>query len=212
MSTDPPGGAPEGLEELWPQLTTTSFVVLGLIAQVGPATSYDLQREAAESIGHYWAFSRSQLYAEPQRLVDLGLLVEEQEEGGRRRRHFTLTETGHAALRAWLADADVGPRELRDQALLKLSFGSLAEPADLRALARGERERHRAKLATYEGYEPFLPPTGETRYDRATLEIGMRYERLAIAFWEDVERLVDSGEMPLDPAGGARAHDEGGRR
>lgn len=189
------------LERLWPQLTTTSFVVLGLIAQVGPATSYDLQREAAESIGHYWAFARSQLYAEPQRLVDLGLLAETQEQGGRRRRHFALTDLGRTAVRAWLADTDLPPRELRDQGLLKLSFGSLAEPEDLRALARSEQARHRDKLATYEGYAPLLPPSGATAHDRAALEMGMRYERVAIAFWADVEQLADTGVMPLQDPG-----------
>ena len=60
-------------------LSPSSFIVLGLIAQHGPSTSYDLKRCADESVGYFWHFPRSQLYAEPQRLVGLGLLREEQE-------------------------------------------------------------------------------------------------------------------------------------
>jgi len=74
-----------------PALGPSAYIVLGLLAQNGPGTSYDLKRWADESVGFFWTFPRSQLYAEPQRLSALGLLQETQEDGGRRRRTYHVT-------------------------------------------------------------------------------------------------------------------------
>ena len=68
------------------RLGPTSYVVLGSIAVRGPSTSYDLKRFVELTLGHFWSFPHSQLYAEPDRLARAGLLTEEREEGGRRRR------------------------------------------------------------------------------------------------------------------------------
>ena len=56
------------------KLTPTSYLVLGLIALLGRATSYDLKAMVGRSIGYFWTFPHSQLYAEPDRLVGMGLL------------------------------------------------------------------------------------------------------------------------------------------
>ncbi len=62
-----------------------SYLVLGIVAVRGPSTSYDLKRFVQLSIGHFWPFPHTQLYAEPARLAEAGLLEETQEESGRRR-------------------------------------------------------------------------------------------------------------------------------
>src|SRR5438067_12610763 len=90
-----------------PKLTPTSYEVLGLVAFLGRATSYDMKRLAAMSVGYFWTFPHSQLYAEPERLVEMGLLEETREEGGRRRRVFSVTEDGTGELEDWLADPAV---------------------------------------------------------------------------------------------------------
>ena len=50
-------------------LTPTSYVVLGLVSRMQPVTSYEMKRRVGISIGHFWPFPHSQLYAEPTRLV-----------------------------------------------------------------------------------------------------------------------------------------------
>ena len=37
-----------------PRLTPTSYVVLGLIEQMQPASPYDLKRAAALGVGQFW--------------------------------------------------------------------------------------------------------------------------------------------------------------
>src|SRR2546429_31437 len=129
-----------------PKLTPTSYVVLGLVAFLGRATSYDMKRLAAMSVGYFWTFPHSQLYAEPERLVEMGLLEETREEGGRRRRVFSITEDGTGELKDWLADPEVPRVEMRDMGTLKLFFGSLTGPENIRKLAEHEVEQNRQMM------------------------------------------------------------------
>src|SRR5437016_14596498 len=106
------------------KLTPTSYVVLGLVGLLGEATSYDLKRLVSFSIGNFWSFPHSQLYAEPERLVQMGLLSERREEGGRRRRIYSITDDGRNEFRDWLADPTGESVEIRDPGALKLFFGT----------------------------------------------------------------------------------------
>ena len=78
------------------RLGPTSYLVLGIVAMRGPSTPYDLKRFVQLSVGNFWPFPHTQLYAEPARLAEAGLLEETREETGRRRRHYTITD-GRAA-------------------------------------------------------------------------------------------------------------------
>lgn len=158
------------------RLTPTSYVVLGLLDQAGEATPYDLKRMVAASVGNFWSVQHAQLYSEPERLAAAGLLTEKREEGGRRRKRYTLTRDGRRALREWLDAAAEAMTELRDPGLLKLYFG--ADPA---SLAEGQLEGHRAKLDEYQGYYASCPE--ELTGPRLALEAGIAHEREFIRFW-----------------------------
>ncbi len=101
------------------KLTTTSYVVLGLVTAGQPITSYEMKRSVARSIGYFWPFPHSQLYAEPARLVQLGLLLEDVEQTGRKRRRYRISEDGQEALSQWLAEPASEPTEIRDLGMLK---------------------------------------------------------------------------------------------
>jgi PadR family transcriptional regulator AphA len=177
------------------QLTPTSYLVLGLLAREGPSTPYDLKRRMSTTLGHMWSFPHTLLYTEPSRLVDLGLVTERREPHGRRRRLFTVTDAGRAALQAWLARPSDQPTELRDIGLLQLFFSDLGSPEDRARIAAQELALHQARLAEYE--EDHRPePSGTehaSKLDRTaerwrgeTVKMGILYERAAIAFWENV--------------------------
>lgn len=166
-----------------PALTPTSYVVLGLLALLGPSTPYEMEQWAVASLGNFWAVPRSQLYSEPARLAEAGLAEEDREETGRRRRRFTLTPDGRTALQAWLARPEGASTEIRDLGLLRLFFGSAAaSPDDVAASARAQAQAHRDKLAAYER----LRGGGPDPHVAATLRLGMTYERAAVAFWDEV--------------------------
>ena len=171
-----------------PNLTPVSYVVLGLVGRAGSATPYELKRWVAESIGHFWAFPHSQLYAEPARLTAAGLLEESREPAGRRRRTYALTPAGDAALRRWLREPTVDPPQIRDLALLKLFFGRFSAPEDIRALARVQEASHRARLAHYESVDAHLADHDpeQVAHPRETLRMGILFEQACIRFWSEV--------------------------
>lgn len=164
------------------RLTPTSFIVLGLLEAAGEATPYALKQGVAASVGNFWSLQHSQLYAEPQRLAQAGLVEEQREQTGRRRRVYRLTGAGREALAQWRADVHPEPTELRDQGLLKLFFG--ADPA---ALAAGELAAHRAKLGEYRTLLASLPPDVPAG-PRLSLEAGIGHEEEWVGFWERVGR------------------------
>lgn len=171
---------PEGIS-----LNPVSYVVLGLVRSMGSATPYELKQRVAISIGYFWPFPHSQLYAEPARLAAAGLLTEQAETGGRRRRHYRITPAGEAALSAWLADPVTEPSEIRDMGLLKLFFGAAGRPADIVALARGQAAAHRARLADYRAIRAEV--TGVALpLELRTLELGERYEEMCARFWDEI--------------------------
>lgn len=161
------------------RLTPTSYVVLGLIEGMEPATPYDLKGAAKRGVSNLWALPHTQLYSECGRLAGLGLLAEEREAGGRRRRIYRMTDAGKEALAEWRQDTTPTGWELRDAGLLKLFFG--AEPE---ALAAIQLEAHRERLAEYERVLEFAKhmPRGM----HLALEAGIGHEREYLRFWEQV--------------------------
>jgi DNA-binding PadR family transcriptional regulator len=165
-------------------LTPTSYVVLGCVGRLGRCTSYEMKSFVAGSVGYFWTFPHSQLYAEPARLAAAGLLAEEREETGRRRRTYQLTPAGRQALAAWLAAPSASLTEIRDLPLLKLFFGALGDRDDARRTAEEAAAAHQERLAVY-GHIA-AGPARDDSYARAALELGLRYEAAATAFWEEM--------------------------
>ncbi len=176
------------------ELTSTSYVVLGFLARTDGGSPYDLTRMVAESVGYFWRFPRSQLYAEPARLAGAGYLVEQQEEGGRRRRSYALTDRGREALADWLETPTDKLPEMRDPALLRLFFG-----ADQHALATTQRAAHELALADYERLRDRIAalrdhlggsgPAGPLM----TLEACIAHEHVWIAFWAELAGATSPG-------------------
>ncbi|MEU9605873.1 PadR family transcriptional regulator [Streptomyces sp. NPDC048057] len=193
-----------------PAFSASAYVVLGLLDQLGSATPYALDREIQQSVGHFWAFPRSQIYAEAARLVRRGLVTEEREGAGRRRRTLTLTQAGRDTLAAWLTDPADHVTDVRDEGLLRLFFQQDGGPgtAQVHRLAVAQLEAHRRKLAEYETIlasastaDPAEPATARAglRFDppqAATLAFGLRFEELAVAYWTEI---AEHGASGVDP-------------
>lgn len=174
------------------KLNATSYVVLGMLCH-GPATSYDLKQRIAYTIGNFWAFAHSQIYDEPVRLVADGLVTETVEQGGRRKRTYSITRAGREALRDWLSSHTHEQTEVRDLGLLKLFFAAFGDRDDLLRLARDRYESHRARADGYvEQYERIVDAADP--WQVKTLELGMRYERTVEQFWADFIAELEAGD------------------
>lgn len=174
-------------------LTVTSYLVLGMIRLRGPSTSYELKRAVGRSVGYFWPFQHAQLYREPVHLAEAGLLEEQQESGGRRRRVYTLTPAGEEALREWLREPVHKMLELRDLAQLKLFFSEVMTMEELVALARNQETLHRARLAEYEQIAARYRDRPELDRRMAPLTMGMMLERDAIQFWSSIAERPPNG-------------------
>jgi DNA-binding PadR family transcriptional regulator len=178
------------------ELSPSQHVVLGLIARHGPMTPYDLKAEVERTVGHYWPIPHAQLYRDPPRLAELGLLVERAEEHGRRRRVFHLTDAGRQVLDEWLTDPSSPPPETRNPALLKLTFADLAAPGTVVALATAQAARHRGWLAEYRELHAALDRDDVDRLARARLlALGILHEESYLRFWESVAAHPDSLDL-----------------
>ena len=107
-----------------PQLTTTSYAVLSLLA-LRPWTTYELAKQMKRSLGWIWPRAESRLYEEPKKLVAAGLATSRSEPTGRRRSTvYSITPEGRQALSGWLAEPGAGP-VLECEALVKIAYADL---------------------------------------------------------------------------------------
>jgi len=165
------------------RLTSTSYVVLGMLDWLGPSTPYRLKRVLADSVQDFFPVPHASFYAEPARLAAAGYLDERVERGGRRRRTFALTDRGREALRAWLEEPETRYGEFRFPGVLKIFFG-----ADPSTFAEAQA-RHHAELAA--GFEAVREAVGRgdvqlTAGRRMVLETGIELHRWWEGRWREL--------------------------
>ncbi|MGH3182160.1 MAG: PadR family transcriptional regulator [Streptosporangiaceae bacterium] len=168
------------------RLSTTSYVVLGMIGLRGPSTPYDLKRGIGHSVGYFWPFPHAQLYAEPERLEQMGLLDVQTEETGRRRKMYSITAAGRQALRDWLASPTNVHFQMRDIAELKLFFSELGDPGNVGRLAREQIKQHEERIAAYEHMQRRFGGTHAVAKRMVTLRLGLEMEHAALRFWRSL--------------------------
>lgn len=163
-------------------LSMTSYLVLGLIDRAGQATPYEL-KQMAKALSGLWTLRHDQVYRETERLAREGLLEEERERQGRRRRRFRMTSAGQEALERWLAAPTSEFTELRDPGLLQLYF-----EADPSALGEVQLAAHHERLREYEQLAEELPPQTPLGV-RLALQSGIGHEREWVRFWRRVSQV-----------------------
>jgi DNA-binding PadR family transcriptional regulator len=105
------------------RLTTTSYAILGLLA-IQPWSTYELTKLMRRALLAVWPRAESNLYREPQRLVEAGFATARRVDVGRRRRtEYAITRAGRRALVDWLA-TPASPTVLESEAALKVLFAN----------------------------------------------------------------------------------------
>jgi PadR family transcriptional regulator, regulatory protein AphA len=188
-----------------PDLTPVSYVVLGLVARDGPSTPYALKAAVGRGIAHFWQFPHSQIYAETERLARLGLLAEEREHTGRRRRSYRITADGRAALADWLAEPTDEPLQVRSLGLLKLYFAQHAGPEDVAELARVQAALHRGWVEVTDGIIDRLKARGDRPGQLAVAELMGDAFRVMAGHWERIEEAAASWDGQAVAASPGRA-------
>ena len=110
-------------------LSPFSYVVLTLVGEsgAGPHDLVTMMRQGRV----YWASPESQFYAEPKRLAAAGYLEATKQPGRTHERtHYTLTQQGREALKAWLATPTRFPR-IQNEAVVRLLGSEYADRGEL---------------------------------------------------------------------------------
>jgi DNA-binding PadR family transcriptional regulator len=197
-------------------LTPTSYAILSVLA-LRPHSTYDITRQMRLSLHYMWPRAESNVYAEPRRLVEVGLAAAREEWNGQRRRTvYSITDAGRAALADWLASSSSPPR-YESEALVKVMFAENGSRDDLlesiRAIGADAAEALRQVLRIAERYA-----VGEGEYPRRfglsalalRLVIEQRAATLRWATWAEAVAAdwetptsgdVASGIDTLDAAG-----------
>jgi len=129
---------------------------------------------------NYFDQDRQPFYAEPDRLVEGGLLYSQKDHEGREAHTYTVTPAGEAGLRAWLREPG------NDPGFLNLNYAGIIERHDPCRVALSRRPIHEARKAEYERLEQLLVNRPEWRYALAASRLGIRFEKACLRFWNDV--------------------------
>ncbi len=121
-------------------LTTTSYAILGQLA-LQPWTMYDLAAQMRLNLHYFFPRAESQIYAEPKRLVELGLASAETEMTGKRARTvYSITQAGRAELARWLASPVSKGPVLEFEALLRVMLAPFGREEDLASTLKQVRD------------------------------------------------------------------------
>ena len=148
----------EYLSSKVPELTTTSYALLGLLS-IKSWSTYELAKQMQRD-RFVWPRAESNLYAEPKKLIAHGFALAHSEPRGKRRRTvYSITPTGRQALAAWLGTPAAEPR-WEAESMVKVTFATGGSKEQLLANLRDFREHATARWNAVEAIvRPYLDGT-----------------------------------------------------
>jgi DNA-binding PadR family transcriptional regulator len=172
-------------------LSTTSYVVLGLVAE-RPTTGYDLDAFAEVSIGQFFPLTRSHIYSELDRLCRLGLLdvTEVDAERFATKRVYEINERGLEVLDAWLDDVALPPARQRNLFLVHVFFGDRMSPARIDQLLDSYEQASRAWRHQLAELVDSLAECPESAFRRATAMYGVAQMDARLRWIDQVRPLL----------------------
>lgn len=175
------------------ELNATAASLLGFLHH-GPMTGWDLSRAAEVVIGGFWSLTRSQVYRELAHMAAAGL-VQAGPPGLRDAVPYSLTDAGRQAFAAWVARPPA-EETIRFPLLLAVAFGGHQDQTLLRSHLAAHHEIHRKRLADYEVRARAALAAGEQAdpWAGATLDFGLRYERMVLEWFDGLPALLPGGE------------------
>ena len=172
-------------------LPKTAYVILGML-WMGCRTGYDIKSFVDCSTRFFWAASYGQIYPELRRLEEAGLIAgEEEPQGNRQRRAFSLTAEGERTLRDWINSEAPPHIETRHEGLLRLFFCDAVAPPERAELVRKLRHEHARAAEELRSIRPNAEASAAEE-DRGAplrvLEFGIAYQDFMVGWLERLER------------------------
>ena len=135
------------MEQGKPDLSTTSFAILGQLAW-GEATTYELVKAMSRNLRFIWPRAESRIYDEAKRLVAAGLATAREGHTGRRRRTvYAITPRRTRSAERLARRPRPRRMSLESEPLLRVILGGTGRVEDLRAAVAAVGEHAEAMLA-----------------------------------------------------------------
>lgn len=150
-------GLPENMSQ--PKAYPITYGVLGLLAYTGPMSGYDLKQLFDQAMSPMWNATQRQIYNELNRIEEFGWATMERKRQENRpdKKVYQITAEGHEALRAWQATRPIKPLQIRDEMLMRFTFGAFATPDDLANTLGASIFEHEKRMAQYLDSRAMLP-------------------------------------------------------
>lgn len=160
-----------------------------------PGSGYELARRFERSIGYFWTATHQQIYRVLKRMEGDGLLdVRDVPQRGRPdKKEYSVAGPGRAVLAAWLHEP-IEPESLRHDLAVKIRGAAFDDPAALIHEVERHHRVHGDRLAHYlagerrdfTGPGAPSPPDAARELQHVVLRGGIAYERMTIAWLDDV--------------------------
>ncbi|MFF5506142.1 PadR family transcriptional regulator [Streptomyces roseolus] len=159
-----------------------------------PGSGYELARRFERSIGYFWTATHQQIYRVLKRMENDGWVAarEVPQQGRPDKKEYSVADLGHAALSSWLHEP-IEPESVRHDLAVKIRGAAFDDPAGLVREVERHRQAHADRLAHYLAGEerdfpaaPDGPPDPERELQHVVLRGGIAYERMMIAWLDDV--------------------------
>ena len=168
----------EGRQSGTPNLTATSWALLGMLSYEHELSGYDIRKYIDWSMCFFYGSpAYSQIYSELKKLEQLGFVTSRMDQSGsaRSRRLYKITTSGLDAVTEWANEAPVDPPVLKHSPLLRVTLGHLTNPGRLKEILADhvayadEMQRKAAKDAKWSAADP------SWAYARVALQWAERY-------------------------------------
>ncbi|MFF9850704.1 PadR family transcriptional regulator [Streptomyces litmocidini] len=162
-----------------------------------PGSGYELARRFERSIGYFWTATHQQIYRVLKRMESDGWVdVRDVPQQGRPdKKEYSVAGPGRDALSTWLHEP-IEPESVRHDLAVKIRGAAFDDPAALIGEVERHRQAHTDRLEHYlAGEARDFPGTARTagapldaerELQHAVLRGGIAYERMMIAWLDDV--------------------------
>ncbi|SII60160.1 transcriptional regulator PadR-like protein [Mycobacteroides abscessus subsp. abscessus] len=169
------------------------FLLLGLLHD-GPRTLYDLHRRFADGISLFYAASFGSIQRALDRARDSGwVTVDDVPDSARGRKLYSLTAAGRARWREWMAEPPTGSNPEQTMLAKVYLLGRLPETeraaclVEIRARLDADAATLAALAADLDAAEVPDAAIEKHRFERATLDYGLRSHALALQWLGELE-------------------------
>ncbi|WP_030776985.1 PadR family transcriptional regulator [Streptomyces sp. NRRL S-920] len=168
-------------------------ILVSLLEQ--PGSGYELARRFERSIGYFWTATHQQIYRVLKRMEGDGWIDAREVAQQTRpdKKEYSVTARGRSVLAEWLHEP-IAPESVRHELAVKIRGAAFDDPVALIREVERHREAHADRLARYLAGElrdftgpeaPTAPDAGQ-QLQHVVLRGGIAYERMTIAWLDDV--------------------------